>query len=230
MFLPILIILAMAASMFGLATPAVAIANSVDVLLDVDPLSVCADGTLYYTVYVENDALGDWDAEVDLVFYPPGPAGGPTSFGAPVVLATDLYLAVGEAVTFTWVGGGGNYTNAALEVDLGAIPLDPCVDLVYGAVDYQADYITGGAPFGASGTKDVPATVEYGCISGYKYDDCTGLGLEGWTIELYELGGALVASTTTDIDGYYEFCGDPCLMPGDYTVCEIVEAGWMAVH
>jgi hypothetical protein len=24
------------------------------------------------------------------------------------------------------------------------------------------------------------------CIEGYKIDDCTGLGLEGWTIELYE--------------------------------------------
>jgi hypothetical protein len=95
-FLPILMVLAMVASMFGMAVPALAIANSVNVLLDVDPNVICADGTLNYTVYLTNDPAGDWEAEVDLVFYPPGPEGGATGLGAPVVLATDLLVAIGQ--------------------------------------------------------------------------------------------------------------------------------------
>jgi hypothetical protein len=64
------------------------------------------------------------------------------------------------------------------------------------------------------------------CIEGTKIDDSTGEGLAGWTIDLYDAGGALIASTTTDVNGDYSFCG---LEPGDYTVCEILQAGWINV-
>jgi hypothetical protein len=63
------------------------------------------------------------------------------------------------------------------------------------------------------------------CISGQKLDDCTGAGLAGWTIELYD-GEVPIATTMTDADGYYQFCG---LEAGDYTVKEITQAGWYAV-
>jgi len=64
-------------------------------------------------------------------------------------------------------------------------------------------------------------------ISGYKYlcdesGECTGVGLEGWTINLT---GPVSQTTTTDVDGYYEFAGLPS---GTYTVSETLEDGWEA--
>jgi hypothetical protein len=63
------------------------------------------------------------------------------------------------------------------------------------------------------------------CINGSKINNCTGLGLEGWTIRLTDESGA-VTSTTTDANGDYWFCG---LMPGSYTVCEQLLSGWKNV-
>jgi protocatechuate 3,4-dioxygenase beta subunit len=77
-------------------------------------------------------------------------------------------------------------------------------------------------------------------IFGHKYDDADGdgthdageAGLEGWTIELHYLEGGewtLLASTTTDADGYYEFRaledGSP-LPDGEYYVVEVQRPGW----
>ena len=75
---------------------------------------------------------------------------------------------------------------------------------------------------------------EEGCIWGYKYEDYNGNGdlddadmpLPGWTIYLY-LGDSLVATTTTDGDGFYMFCG---LGPGVYTVLEEARLGWIATN
>jgi hypothetical protein len=65
------------------------------------------------------------------------------------------------------------------------------------------------------------------CIDGYKYNNSTGLGLAGWTINLYESDGTtLIATTATDETGYYQFCD---LVSGDYIVCEEVQDGWVAV-
>jgi hypothetical protein len=62
-------------------------------------------------------------------------------------------------------------------------------------------------------------------ISGYKLHDITGLGLSGWTIELYDSSHMLIASNITSSDplGYYEFDG---LLPGTYYVKEILQNGW----
>ena len=76
---------------------------------------------------------------------------------------------------------------------------------------------------------------QYAAISGYKWHDLSNDGiwdmdepvLANWTINLWtDLGEGLeiVATTTTDIDGYYEFTE---LMPGaDYFVSEAIPAGW----
>jgi hypothetical protein len=51
--------------------------------------------------------------------------------------------------------------------------------------------------------------------------------LEGWTIELWDVGGVanvFLASTTTNAEGFYEFS---MLEAGKtYAVCEVLEGGW----
>jgi len=61
------------------------------------------------------------------------------------------------------------------------------------------------------------------CISGYKLDDNTGLGLENWTIIIYNETGMEINRTTTDGSGYYQFCD---LSPGVYRIYEEIKEGW----
>lgn len=77
-----------------------------------------------------------------------------------------------------------------------------------------------------------PRTFTVSCyIDGYKFHDLNANGawdqpgepaLEGWTINLLESGG-VVASTTTDANGYYKFNG---LSDGTYTVEEVCPTNW----
>jgi uncharacterized repeat protein (TIGR01451 family) len=68
-------------------------------------------------------------------------------------------------------------------------------------------------------------------ISGVKWLDNNGdgqhdsgePGLGGWTIELYDQAGNLVATTTTAADGSYSFSG---LRPGAYQVSEVQQSGY----
>ncbi len=60
------------------------------------------------------------------------------------------------------------------------------------------------------------------CISGYKIDNCTGLGVPSWNVTVSNQTGQ-VALVTTDVSGYYQICN---LMPGNYTVCEELQPGW----
>lgn len=74
-----------------------------------------------------------------------------------------------------------------------------------------------------------------GSIVGSKYNDIDGNGVvsgadatvPGWTINLYDNSGTLVATTTTDGTGFYSF---PNLLPGTYTVTEVPQAGWTMVN
>ena len=144
---------------FASAAPTVASTSSVVQTLGVVPSVTYADGTLYYTVILSNLAIaGANDALVDLVFYPPGPTGAAGAFGAPVDLAIGLLLAVGDSVTFTWVGGGGDVENAGLEVDLASIPLDPGVTVVYGECEFFAAY-QATPPYSARDDRDIPALI-----------------------------------------------------------------------
>ena len=69
-------------------------------------------------------------------------------------------------------------------------------------------------------------------ISGEKFNDLTGdgvqdagdPGLPGWTIDLLDASGAIVATTVTDADGNYSF---PDVGPGTYTVQEELQSGWI---
>ncbi|MDD1713063.1 MAG: hypothetical protein LUQ69_07865, partial [Methanoregulaceae archaeon] len=62
------------------------------------------------------------------------------------------------------------------------------------------------------------------CIDGYKLDQ-TGLALEDWNITVTDESGESV-TVPTDEDGFYQVCD---LLPGDYTVCEELQRGWMNV-
>jgi len=73
---------------------------------------------------------------------------------------------------------------------------------------------------------------QYGSIHGLKFDDLDADGvrdaneppLEGWLFELIDAAGNVIDSETTDVNGDYWFTD---LFPGDYTVREVVQAGWM---
>ncbi|MCA9327082.1 VWA domain-containing protein [Candidatus Saccharibacteria bacterium] len=68
-------------------------------------------------------------------------------------------------------------------------------------------------------------------IKGYKFNDHNGNGQEdngdehltGWTIQLKNAQGAVIATAVTDGNGY-SFTD---LAPGDYTVCEVQKANWV---
>ena len=69
-------------------------------------------------------------------------------------------------------------------------------------------------------------------ISGEKFDDLNGdgiqeagePGLQGWTIDLLDSSGAIVATTVTDVDGNYSFTD---VGPGTFTVQEELQPGWI---
>jgi len=63
------------------------------------------------------------------------------------------------------------------------------------------------------------------CISGYKLNE-TGSGLAGWTINVTNSTGVEVGSNVTNETGYWQVCGLPA---GTYTVCETLQAGWIAL-
>ena len=67
--------------------------------------------------------------------------------------------------------------------------------------------------------------IELLCINGTKLDNCTGLGLANWTIELKDSNGTLIKTATTGTNGTYSFCG---LEPGNYTVSEVVDPNYIA--
>ena len=79
------------------------------------------------------------------------------------------------------------------------------------------------------------ACVDGGIITGYKYKDVDQNGVvsgsdtpvPGWVIQLFDSGGNLISSQTTDFNGYYFFSG---LAPGTYTVTEVPQAGWVMVN
>jgi protocatechuate 3,4-dioxygenase beta subunit/glutamine cyclotransferase len=69
-------------------------------------------------------------------------------------------------------------------------------------------------------------------ISGEKFNDLNGdgtqepgePGLQGWTIDLFDAAGDLVATTVTDANGDFSFTD---VFPGTYTVQEEQQPGWI---
>ncbi len=101
----------------------------------------------------------------------------------------------------------GNY--AALE----DIALDP---------NYTFVSNSGAVSVGSNSQASITITNKQkpGLISGFKYDESSGLGIFGWTIYLT---GTSVVQTTTNELGFYQFLG---LNVGSYTVTEATSPGW----
>ena len=96
----------------------------------------------------------------------------------------------------------------------------------------EADVSGGGAYVTQVNTEmesEVCVTYEYDpakyCINGSKINSCTGMGIPGWKIELYN-DGALIKTEWTNDDGDYSFCG---LEPGNYEVCEETRPDWVSI-
>ena len=67
-------------------------------------------------------------------------------------------------------------------------------------------------------------------LGGRKIDDCTGLGLDGWTIIVYNATTNTTYTTTTStIGGTVGIWAVPNLPPGDYQVREVLNEGRMNV-
>ncbi|MCX6677933.1 MAG: hypothetical protein NTU95_08330, partial [Methanothrix sp.] len=62
------------------------------------------------------------------------------------------------------------------------------------------------------------------CISGYKFNACTGQPLQGWEIKVFNATTkALMGTATTSALGYWEVCH---LVPGNYWANETLKSGW----
>ena len=69
-------------------------------------------------------------------------------------------------------------------------------------------------------------------ISGEVFNDLNGSGgflpgdpgLPGWTVDLLDVNGNIVATTVTDVNGDYSFAD---IGPGTYTVEEELQSGWV---
>ena len=64
------------------------------------------------------------------------------------------------------------------------------------------------------------------CINGTKINNCTKLGLDGWTITVRNSTRAVVGSSLTTGGGKWQVCN---LLPGSYTVTETLKPHWKNV-
>ena len=64
------------------------------------------------------------------------------------------------------------------------------------------------------------------CISGTKFNNCTKLGLDGWTVIVKNSTGVEVGRNTTVGGGKWSVCN---LLPGTYTVTETLKPLWKNV-
>jgi uncharacterized repeat protein (TIGR01451 family) len=88
---------------------------------------------------------------------------------------------------------------------------------------------------GQSSTGNDFGNFRNGSISGHKWNDANGdaqeanneVHLSGWTIQLKNQAGTVVATDTTDVNGDYSF---NTVAPGTYAVCEVQQNGWVQTY
>lgn len=120
-------------------------------------------------------------------------------------------------------GGASRYPDG-IDTDISADWVRNDFDLA-GIPGYDGTIVEGEA-YNTPGLSNAVYMPDTFCISGYKYDDFDDTGIPGWQISLRDNAGALLATTSTDADGFYQFCG---ILPGDYVVGEEARGGWQRV-
>jgi hypothetical protein len=175
-------------------------------------------GALNDDLDTNDDGIFDitpWDSVVDGVAVNDGGAG-------------DLAYAVPSlGVSYDgqpFAPGGASRFPDGLDTDTSADWVRNDFDLA-GIPGYDGTIIEGEA-YNTPGVSNAVYMPDTFCISGYKYDDFDDVGIQGWQINLRDNAGALLATTQTDADGFYQLCG---IMPGDYVVEEGAREGWQRV-
>jgi protocatechuate 3,4-dioxygenase beta subunit len=143
----------------------------------------------------------------------------------------DLFDAAGDLVATTTSDVNGDYSFTDIgpgtytvqeELQPGWIQTAPAPPGTY----------TVAATSGLDSTGLVFGNFELVTIAGQVYNDLNGdgsndggtdPGLQGWTIDLLDPKGKVIATTTSDVNGNYEFAN---LGPGTYTVEEVNQSGW----
>ena len=130
---------------------------------------------------------------------------------------------------FTGLAPGDYVVNFGLPMGYEFTTMDAGAD---DSVDSDADEVTGDSPMTTLVSGEDNPTIDAGMylpasISGYvladtNNDDIGDTPIEGIIIDLVDEFGAVVATETTDENGYYEFIG---VVPGDYTIVEVTEPG-----
>ena len=156
-----------------------------------------------------------YTAGADITYVSP-----PTDFGVQRFV-TVIFTATSKKAEFYWglhlsepgsccptCTGAHGWPGASLQSDVRDVPA-----------------ITGAMMLGGGGSMQInPNAILTASISGYKFDECTGAGLPGWTILLCSDPActSIIESTTTNASGYYVFS----VTPGTYYVHEVLEPGW----
>ena len=143
----------------------------------------------------------------------------------------DVYDSSGNFVASQLTNGNGNYDIAGLPA--GTYTVYEVLQAGWTQTAPVPDYfwtvtVTAGATASGNDFGDFQNLT----ISGEKFNDLNGNGVQdagdpglpGWTIDLLDASGAIVATTVTDDSGNFSFTD---VGPGTYTVQEELQAGWI---
>jgi parallel beta-helix repeat protein len=150
-----------------------------------------------------------------------------TSEGGLSGWAVELLDSAGNVVATATTDADGNYSFA----DLGPGTYHVRQVLAAGWVQTTADPADVTASSGHNVSNVAFGVFQKVTISGLVFQDSDGDGtqgaseggLSGWTVQLLDAAGNVVASTTTDADGNYSFA---YLGPGTYRVRQVLPDGW----
>jgi methionine-rich copper-binding protein CopC len=198
-----------------------------------------------YHIHVYNDpgSFGEYFLQVDTAQYQSGGISGEVyndlngsgaiAPGDPGLdnWEVDLFNSAGVFVASQQSFGGGNYNFQGL--DPGTYTVSEVLQDGWTQTQpVNPDTYTLTVTAGSTLTGNNFGNFQNITISGEKFNDLNGNGVQepgepglpGWTIDLVNSAGAIVATTVTDANGNYSFTN---VGPGTYTVEEELQPGWV---